>query len=259
MKTTCLPFVVAALMLSGCFNAATDVDDGTLGGDSSGGTDVGSDGADSGADGVIDGESSGGGADSGSSGGSEVDFEDEFDADRGDWRYLDDPGAEQEGPGQWGVADGALVQRSDISGPDGQVPSRGTFALGGDPSWSTYTVEVELIADDDGVAGVLCHADEDDDHVRFTLDHETGIVRLVERDGEVFTVLAEAEAFVPPVELGVTRVLELSCGATYRAFVDGALVLEAAGDGQARGGVGVYASSIGDGPDGLRFLSIEVE
>jgi len=41
--------------------------------------------------------------------------------------------------------------------------------------------------------------------------------------------------------------------------VDGLQVLQAEGDATAEGSMGLYASSIGDGPDGLRFHWVEVE
>ena len=190
---------------------------------------------------------------------SEGEWEDSFDLDSGMWTFGDDPGAEQEGPGQWVYRDGDLVQVSDVSGPDTDVPSRGTYAVGGSFDRPTVAVEAGFTADDDGVAGVLCHATTSGDYVRLELDHETGIVRLVEsRDGS-FTILAESAAFTPPVQMGVERILEIECGDSYLGFVDDALVVEAPGSGSSATGVGLYASSIGDGPDGLRFHYIEIE
>lgn len=228
------PHVLAALTLfvvPACFDPGADVSmgDGAM-------SDAGADG------GMNDGE-----------------WEDSFDLDSGMWSFGDDPGAEQEGPGQWLFRDGDLVQVSDVSGPDTDVPSRGTFAIGGDFDRPLVAVEAGFTADDDGVAGVLCHATTDGDYVRLELDHETGIVRLVESRAGMLTILAEADAFPPPVPLGVERILELGCGESYLGFVDDALILEAPGTGSAATGVGVYASSIGDGPDGLRFHYIEVE
>ncbi|MBL4687622.1 MAG: hypothetical protein JKY37_23705 [Nannocystaceae bacterium] len=189
----------------------------------------------------------------------DIDFLEEFDTDAGLWTFGDDPGTEQEGPGRWEYRNGDLVQLSDVSGPDDATPSRGTYAFGGDVDWDAYRVEVSFTADDDGVVGVLCHAFPNGDYVRFDLDHETGLAQLVRADAGTFTVLAESLALTPPVALGVPRVLGLECGADYRAFVDDTLVLEAPGDISAEGGVGLYASGIGDGPNGLRFHWLEVD
>lgn len=277
MKTLFAPRLVVSLAASlavclalpGCFSPDPGGADST-----DGGTDADGSGTDPmpGAD-STDGAASTGGATDPMPGGSttgmppqgssdtddDIDFSEEFDADRGQWTFADDPGAEQEGPGQWEYRAGELVQTSDISGPDGVTPSRGTFAVGGDVDWDAYSVEVAFTADDDGVAGVLCHASGAGDYVRLDLDHETGLVQLVRRSAATFTLLAETAAFTPPVALGVQRVFRLECGAQYRGFVDGELVVEAQGDAAAEGAVGVYASSIGDGPDGLRFHWLEVD
>lgn len=56
----------------------------------------------------------------------------------------------------------------------------------------------------------------------------------------------------------IARTLTLECGTTYRGFVDGSIVIEGGESIDAEEGVGLYASSIGDGPAGLRFHSISV-
>lgn len=188
-----------------------------------------------------------------------IEFEDEFDMDQGLWTFTDDPGAVQEGPGAWSYVAGDLVQTADISGPDGEIPTTGTYALGGDFDWDGYSVEVGFTADDDGVAGVLCHTTAGGGFVRFELDHETGIAMLTQRTGAGTEILAEAEAFTPPVPLGVERVLRLVCGETYEGYIDNQLAVQAPGNAESEGGIGMYASSIGDGPQGLRFHWIEID
>ena len=188
----------------------------------------------------------------------DIEFFDTFDRDTGAWMFVDDGAAQKEGPSEWVYQGGDLVQLSDISGLETLLPSAGTYALGGDSDWDAYLVEIAYTADDDGVAGVVCHASPEGNFIRLELDHETGIVRLVERAGGENTILAETEAFEVPMELEIERTMTLDCGATYRGFIDGMLWVEAEGNPNAEGGVGMYASSIGDGPSGLRFHSIEV-
>lgn len=189
----------------------------------------------------------------------DIEFLDTFDRDTGAWMFVDDLDAMKEGPSDWVYQGGDLVQRADISGLETLMPSAGTYALGGDQDWDAYLVEIAYTADDDGVAGVVCHANEDGDFVRLELDHETGIVRLVERRGGATSIIAETAAYEVPMALEVERTMSFECGATYRGFIDGMLWVEAKGDAEAEGGVGMYASSIGDGPAGLRFHSIEVQ
>ena len=188
----------------------------------------------------------------------DIEFHDSFEQDLGRWRFVDDPGAVEEGPGNWIYVGGDLVQDADISGAETDNPSFGTYALGGDFDWDAYVVEVTYTADDDGVAGVLCHVTSGGDFIRFDLDHETGIVRLVRKEGSVMSVLEEVRVFDTPMALDVQRTLTLECGGSYRGFVDGELSIEAEGSVDAEGGVGMYASSIGDGPSGLRFHDISV-
>ncbi len=64
--------------------------------------------------------------------------------------------------------------------------------------------------------------------------------------------------FAAPMTLEVQRTLTIECGNAYRGFVDGMLVIEGGESVNAEGGVGLYASSIGDGPSGLRFHNIAV-
>lgn len=185
-------------------------------------------------------------------------FDDTFDADTGEWVFIDDSAANQEGPGQWSFEAGDLVQRSDISGPDAAVPSAGTFAMGGDPDWDTYRIEATLTADDDGVVGVMGHVEDDATWVRFEVDHETATARLVRSTAGVAEVIAVSSVGAAPLGLEVERTLALDCGATYTGWFDGKLVVEAEGSVDAEGAVGLYASSIGDGPNGLHFHEVHV-
>jgi hypothetical protein len=189
----------------------------------------------------------------------EIDVFDSFDADLGAWSFHDDVAALVAGPGDWQYEEGDLLQRADISGPEQEVPSAGTYAFGGDPDWDAYTVTVAFTPDDDGVVGVVCHATSPLALVRFELDLETGVARLVRSVEGQASVLAESDVLPPAaIALGVPHTLSVACGGSYRGAVDETLVLDTVGDPSAEGAVGMYASSIGDGPDGLRFHWIEV-
>ena len=185
-------------------------------------------------------------------------FFDDFEVDQGTWAFVDEARATQRAPSQWTYLDGDLVQRSGISGPDGADISAGTFAGGGDADWDVYEVTATFTVDDDAVVGVMCHVTDDERWLRLTVDVETGLVRLVESDADGPRVLAEAAADAGALASGVMHALALDCEDGYRGFVDGALVVQAAGPADAEGAVGLYVSGLGDGPVGLRFHDVRV-
>jgi hypothetical protein len=186
----------------------------------------------------------------------DIDFEETFDADVGAWEFRDDPGVTV--PGRWTYAGGDLVQDADVAGPDEVGPALGTHAIGGDPDWDAYVVEVSYEVDDDGVVGVSCHVGGPGDWTRLELDHDDGWARLLRSDGGTVVVLDEFQVLTPPVALGVEHLLSLECGTTYRGFVDAVAYLQAPGDAEREGAVGMFASQTGEGVTGVRFHWIEV-
>jgi len=149
---------------------------------------------------------------------------------------------DQQGPSQWHVSAGTLIQTSNILGgsADPSQPHKpGTVALGGDPSWEDYQLSVRLRAGDDDAIGVVFRRLDAENWYRFSLDHEGGYRRLVKRvAGEISVLWEDDGSFAVGEAFDVSVAAE---GARIRGWVDGVLLFDVRDDDLDRGRVGLYS------------------
>src|SRR5262249_32617325 len=86
-----------------------------------------------------------------------------------DITVIDDAGAIN-GPSQWKVYGGSLVQTSSISVPDSTAWQPGSYAIGGSSSWRDVKISMRLSTSSGGVMGVMFRYIDDDNYYRVTLD-----------------------------------------------------------------------------------------
>jgi hypothetical protein len=170
-------------------------------------------------------------------------------ADLSELEIMDEPGAIQ-GPSEWTVADGVLIQSSDIHVADDTPHRPGTYALGGRAEWQDVQLSVQLRSDDDGAIGVMVRVlpqvgpggeEKGHNYYRFSMDRAGSYRRLVKKVGDTVTVLwQDTVAYT----VGQTYHLTLrAVGSELRGYLDGVLLFTTYDSELTRGQVGLYCSA----------------
>ncbi|MEL6337531.1 MAG: Ig-like domain-containing protein, partial [Pseudomonadota bacterium] len=180
------------------------------------------------------------------------DFEDgDFDG----WTIVDE--GTENGPSDWQVVGGALVQASDIASPqqgtgstafsvegDGPFILRdGTYALWDDPeaaSWTDYVLEATITPNDDDGIGLLFRYVDADNYYKLEGDTETGLIMLTRHLEGRETILARGYYEYTPGEAQHWRI-EAQDG-VLTPYIDGKAVFGTVIDDRTleSGTVGLY-------------------
>ena len=183
--------------------------------------------------------------------------QDDFsDGDFAGWTVVDEGALD--GPSDWAVEGGALVQRSDIGSPqqgtgsqaysvagDGPFILRdGTYALRDDPAalaWADYAVEATLTPGDDDGIGLLFRYADAENFYKLEADAQTGLVILTRHLEGRETILARGYDGYTAGEAQRWRI-EVEDGA-IRTFIDGKAVFGTPVEDRTleAGTVGLYA------------------
>ncbi|MEL7471620.1 MAG: hypothetical protein AAFN27_24465, partial [Pseudomonadota bacterium] len=185
------------------------------------------------------------------------------------WTIVDE--GDINGPSDWQVVDGALVQVSDIQSAqqgtgstafsvagDGPFILRdGTYALWEDPealAWTDYAFQATITPNDDDGIGLLFRYTDPDNFYKLEADAQTGLVMLTRQFEGRETILARGYGEYTPGEAQDWRV-EIE-GSTIRTFIDGKAVFGTEVDDRTltEGTVGLY----GWGSENLTFDDVVV-
>jgi PKD repeat protein/predicted RNA-binding protein with TRAM domain len=170
------------------------------------------------------------------------------------WSIVDE--GTSNGPSQWSVQGGALVQASNIITP-GSAPSYfGTYALYENGyGWSDYRVRLTLESTDDDLIGVMFRVVDSDHYYRLWWHAASGYgLTLDKRIGGTTTVLAQNPSFT--YQPGRTYQVEIEAvGDQLAVYVDGALLLTAQDASLSGGTIALYSAA----NDGSRYDNIVVE
>ncbi len=159
------------------------------------------------------------------------------DGDFAGWTVVDE--GTIDGPSDWQVVGGELVQATDIRSTqqglgstafsvagDGPYLLRdGTYVLWNDPAaldWTDYALEATLTPDDDDGIGLLFRYTDPDNYYKLEADAETGLVMLTRHLDGRETILARAYGEYTPGEAQDWRV-EVEAG-VIRSYIDGKAV-----------------------------------
>jgi hypothetical protein len=178
-----------------------------------------------------------------------------FDATRriGPWQIVDQ--GDVNGPSDWRLSAGRLVQRSNIRGGDPAPTSpdkRGTIAVAGDDAWADYRIVVDCSSDDDDTIGIAFRYRDQANYYQFSVNAEQSYRRLVKYvDGTATTLWASAEGYTigDPIRITIDAVGDRIVG-----FLGTARLFSVTDGAHRRGRVGLYCSD----NDGARFDRIEV-
>jgi hypothetical protein len=148
------------------------------------------------------------------------------------WIFVDQSGT-SEGPSVWVIANGEIVQRSNISDEDfdpSHIEKLGTFAFVNTPGttpwiWPDYDFSLRLMSEDNDALGVMFRIQGDFlNYYRFSMDSERFYRRLVKVTNGVVTSLQEDAV---PYQLGRSYNLRVSVvGNRIRIYLDNTLVLD---------------------------------
>jgi phosphodiesterase/alkaline phosphatase D-like protein len=146
-----------------------------------------------------------------------------------------------DGPSAWAIANGVLVQSSNIYGgsTDGADPVKpGTYLATGDAGWTDYELQVQLLSQDDDGIGVMFRYQDGQNYYRFAMDRQRAYRRLTKTVGGVTTTLAEdAVAYQMNRWYGVRIRVE---GSRIRVYLDGVLLFDVTDGALAAGKIALY-------------------
>ncbi|MEL6479090.1 MAG: hypothetical protein AAFR17_17310, partial [Pseudomonadota bacterium] len=191
------------------------------------------------------------------------------DGDFNGWTIVDE--GDLNGPSDWQVVDGALVQASDIQSDqqgtgstafsvegDGPFILRdGTYALFDDPAaagWRDYAFEATITPNDDDGIGLLFRYVDAENYYKLEADAQTGLIMLTRHLEGRETILARGYNEYTPGEAQSWRI-EVE-GGVIRSFIDGKAVFGTEVEDRTLpiGTVGLY----GWGSEGLVFDDVLV-
>ncbi|MCP4257776.1 MAG: hypothetical protein GY774_09655 [Planctomycetes bacterium] len=166
---------------------------------------------------------------------------------------IDESGA-IDGPSEWGVEDGVLIQSSNIHVEDDTPHQPGTFALGGSDDWEDVQISVRLSSDTEGAIGVMfrvsphvsSEADESEEtqdynYYRFSMGREGSSRRLIKKVGSDVTVLWQ-----DAVQYTVGQSYELTIravGSELSGYLDGIPLFTVNDSELKQGQMGFYCSA----------------
>ncbi len=162
------------------------------------------------------------------------------------------------GPSDWQIVAGALRQNSNIYTTLNEYSVyTGTQIMGGDPSWTDYTLKLDWSSSDDDGIGVLFRAQNQSNYYRFQCVQDIangGPFRRIEKCvGGVFTTLASrTDVFL--LDDRFTQIAVSCIGDSIKVFQDGTLLLSAADATFPAGNIGMtcYANA------GASFDNVQV-
>jgi PKD repeat protein len=176
-------------------------------------------------------------------------FSDDYAQDRG-WIVVEE--GTSNGPSNWLISNGQLVQSSNIGGGDDSaatIEKPGTHVYYGNPAWTDYDVSVNFTSPDNDSVGIMARYIDDDNFYRFSVDTERGFARIVAKQNGNYHLLAE-DLSHPGYTPNANHSLRLSVdGSLIEAYFDSALVLTATDTRHAAGAIGLYCWY----SDGVRF------
>jgi hypothetical protein len=145
----------------------------------------------------------------------------------------------RDGPANWHVTAGQLVQSSNVYGGTGTTAARpGTMFAAGDPSWTNYDYSVRARTTDNDEFGVVFRYQSPRNFYRFSMDAQRHTRQLVKRVDGVYTVIAQDTGGYTPGDWYTLRVVAV--GSRLQVFVDGRTVFDVIDASLPRGRIGMY-------------------
>lgn len=93
-----------------------------------------------------------------------------------------------QGPGNWQLDEGGVVQESNAHNPTDLVKQEGTYLIGGG-TWDDQIICVRLRSDDNDAIGVMFRTVDNNHYYRFSMDRQRNKRRLIKMIGGTATIL----------------------------------------------------------------------
>ncbi len=155
------------------------------------------------------------------------------------WSFVDE--GNQQGPSQWSVSEGVLIQTSNIHGGSNE-PSElnkpGTYALAGDKTWTDYRTIVRLRSSEDDGIGVMFRYLDEGHYYRCSMNRNLNYIRLIKQVNGIATLLDEkAFHFIQDRDY----ILTTDCiGDRIVVFLDGIRIFSVEDSDLSTGCIGLY-------------------
>jgi hypothetical protein len=166
-------------------------------------------------------------------------FSDNFNGNLSNWTFVDQ--GTFEGPSNWVIANGELVQRSNIYGgsTSGSDPVKpGTYAIAGNALWQDYDFSLRLMSEDDDSIGAMFRYTDNLNYYRFSMDKERAYRRLVKVVNGVTTILAQDNV---PYTTGQAYDLRISVtGSHIQIYLNKALIFDVLDASLSQGRIALY-------------------
>jgi len=154
------------------------------------------------------------------------------------WTVVDE--GNDAGPALWKVANGTLVQSSNVGSTGGDNGRLGTYALYTRGNWSDYRMTLKLRSADNDMLGAMFRVQDANNYYRFSWERGTPRRRLWKREQGTFKLLAEdAVGYATHQTYSVEIIAQ---GASLKVNVDGKSVFAVTDKSFKSGAIGLYSS-----------------
>jgi hypothetical protein len=165
--------------------------------------------------------------------------EDFSDGDHNGWSILTE--AAEQGPADWYVDNGWLVQGSNVfSYPAaGEIEKPGTYALyPAGAAWGDYRLSALVSSDDDDAIGIMFRYQDNDNYYRFSMDRQRKYRRLVKKvNGQYYLLAGDDFRYAKGQSYRVEVIAE---GSSIEVYMDGELAFSVIDDSIAQGALAMY-------------------
>jgi hypothetical protein len=145
----------------------------------------------------------------------------------------------RDGPANWHVTSGQLVQSSNVFGGTRDTLARpGTMLVAGDQGWTNYDYSVRARTSDNDEFGVVFRYQNHRNFYRFTMDAQRHERQLVKRVDGVYSVLAQDSSGYTPGAWYTLRVVAV--GGRLQIYVNGRTVFDVTDASLGWGRIGLY-------------------
>lgn len=143
----------------------------------------------------------------------------------------------------WTVTDEGVLRgqstTSDDTDQKNAVEKPGTYMVAGNTDWDDFEYTLRIETNENNAAGTLFRYVDDNNYYQFTIDKESGYVRLVKKIDGVYSLLQNKIYTYPigrSIDLKITVV-----GSSIRVTLDNAVVFDVTDTSLLKGKIGVYS------------------
>jgi hypothetical protein len=154
-----------------------------------------------------------------------------------------------EGPSEWVIENGAIIQRSNIRRTGNTLQALGTFAMLTSDTWEDAAIYVRMHSQDDDEVGIMfkvdagdpASVDPDHNYYRFSMNRATGKRRLIKKKEDDYTLLWQ-DSFSYAIGQSYNIAIK-TIGERITIYFEEQLLLDITDSDIKKGGFALYAYS----------------